>query len=68
MSKNTIQPAFPCEWDKMNYTPSMTLRDHFAAKAMQVYMVNEIWRDEVYKLAAEESYKVADAMLEAREA
>lgn len=45
----------------------MTLRDYFAAKVLQSYMVNDIWRDDVYRLAAETSYKVADAMLKARE-
>lgn len=46
----------------------MTLRDYFAAKAMQTYMNNEVWNPNTYKDAAEKSYRVADAMLEARQA
>lgn len=66
MHDYTGGPAFPTDCNnKVVY--GMTLRDYFAAKAMQEYMVNEIWRDEVYKFAAEESYKVADAMLKARQ-
>lgn len=40
----------------------MTLRDYFAAKAMQELN----WDDELF--AASECYKIADAMLRAREA
>ena len=44
----------------------MTLRDYFAAKAMQCYMHEEIWSADTYKVAAKCSYEVADAMLKAR--
>lgn len=41
----------------------MTLRDYFAAKAMQAFCVNE-WSD--IKNIAEVAYQMADAMLEQR--
>jgi hypothetical protein len=46
----------------------MTLRDYFAAKAMQVYMDDVIWNTETYEAAARAAYTVADAMLKARQA
>jgi hypothetical protein len=42
----------------------MTLRDYFAAKAMQALIDKEAFFDDV----AESAYKVADHMLRAREA
>jgi hypothetical protein len=42
----------------------MTLRDYFAAKAMQALIDKEAFFDDV----AESAYKVADHMLKAREA
>jgi hypothetical protein len=65
-------PAFPDgstnEWGNA-YNGGMTLRDYFAAKAMQGLLAGitptTVWsHDEV----AETAYKVADAMLKAREA
>ena len=41
----------------------MTLRDYFAAKAMQALIDKEAFFDDV----AESAYKVADHMLKARE-
>ena len=64
MKTNT--PAFPVEGGSI-YT-GMTLRDYFAAKAMQTYMISEIWNPDTYKSAARSAYEVADAMLKAREA
>lgn len=57
-------PAFPAE---RNLTQGMTLRDYFAAKAMQVELSNnaateEEWREYIAKLC----YQMADAMLKAR--
>ena len=55
----------------------MTLRDYFAAKAMQVlYQINwEMFMDEsidtsgeVLSYTASEAYEMADAMMKAREA
>jgi hypothetical protein len=50
-----------------NISVGMTLRDYFAAKAMDVEMschpvTNENWREEV----AKRCYEMADAMMEAR--
>ena len=57
-------PAFPHGYTHSDYS-GMTLRDYFAAKAMQnVFMTggNESERDYI----AEHAYKMADAMLKAR--
>jgi hypothetical protein len=43
----------------------MTLRDYFAAKAMQS-LVHEGWKDAV-EIMSLRAYRIADAMLEARE-
>jgi hypothetical protein len=45
----------------------MTLRDYFAAKAMQAILSNPEYEGEDSGLA-DQSYNVADAMLKAREA
>ena len=66
---NTGGPAFPCpETEKHYKDEGMTLRDYFAAKAMQCYMHDVIWRTDTYELASKTAYAVADAMLKAREA
>ena len=51
--------AFPDE-----YNEGMTLRDYFAAKAMQGFISDE--KFESIAWCAEFSYRMADAMLEAR--
>jgi hypothetical protein len=65
------QPAFPSlHWvapqgHNANENPQgMTLRDYFAAKAMQALIDKEAFFDDV----AESAYKVADHMLRVREA
>lgn len=46
---------------------SMTLRDYFAAKAMQAYCSDPEYRADAGQIdTAEAAYKMADAMLEAR--
>jgi len=45
----------------------MTLRDYFAAKAMQAILLDPSNISETYDVDARCSYIVADAMLEARE-
>lgn len=47
----------------------MTLRDYFAAKVLQALLMGSIYPfgDKVLKQLTEETYKVADAMLDARE-
>lgn len=63
--------AFPTTY--RNYDESilsdcsgMTLRDYFAAKAMQALVAKTIDDNENVEVAAEAAYMFADAMLEAR--
>ena len=71
MTKNTGGPAFPCHPGIENpIYDGMTLRDYFAAKAMQGILTatltpNTVWSQDD---AAETAYNVADAMLKARKA
>ena len=73
---NTGGPAFPHEYfDKqLNHgrvMHGMTLRDYFAAKAMDGFnrhMVAYEWGQDVMDVAARNAYALADAMLKAREA
>lgn len=78
MSNKTGGRPFPCdsivERDEVGHlhgfevsSGGMTLRDYFAAKAMQARLSNPQWiaSDE---RAALDAYQVADAMLRAREA
>ena len=59
------EQAFPVSY---NGHQGMTLRDYFAAKAMQVFMVAAISKDAGFheEDAAIESYVMADAMLKER--
>jgi hypothetical protein len=75
-------PAFPTAeifHDEVVYTGGMTLRDYFAAKAMQSLIEKVVLRDqatgmprpivtEVQEKIAIGAYAYADAMIEAREA
>jgi hypothetical protein len=62
------ESAFPISGSQYRHTEGMSLRDYFAAKAMQAIVSKEVshvsWVDEYAKNA----YKMADAMLKAREA
>jgi len=51
-----------------NLTPQrgMTLRDYFAAKAMQGMVTDKSWQGQTCKTVANISYEMADAMLKAR--
>ena len=63
---NTGGPAFPTGTGVTPYNPGMTLRDYFAAKAMQAVIARG---DDTNRPGmAEWSYAMADAMLKAREA
>jgi hypothetical protein len=62
MRKETGGPAFPAMNDNGYWVGGMTLRDYFAAKAMQ--SIARETADEVK--AARWAYEMADAMLEAR--
>lgn len=77
MSKETGGQAFPrqqWEYDGQNNVlqyqeEGMTLRDYFAAKAMQAWL-SQIPTEEMEDMMrrwAENSYEMADAMLKARE-
>jgi hypothetical protein len=61
MSKETGGPAFPL-FAATGYT-GMTLRDYFAAKAMQALTQKYSHEGDISRNA----YKIADAMLKARE-
>jgi len=64
--KNTGGPAFP--WTGVGLE-GMTLRDYFAARAMQALITcSENHGDIPYDLCAADSYRYADFMLKAREA
>jgi hypothetical protein len=75
----TNAPAFPVsfKWGKeLRQYNGMTLRDYFAAKAMQVILQSQ-YEDGIYvgdgdndseHLCARSAYIMADAMLKAREA
>lgn len=76
IEKNTGGPAFPYQETVpdglVNLTPQrgMTLRDYFAAKAMQATVIAWI-QQSIYPSTdfevAQNAYAVADAMLQARE-
>ena len=66
-------PAFPVQYSNEADGPTvrphvgMTLRDYFAAKAMQGFLTAEYastYRPEVW---AKDAYEMADAMLKARD-
>ena len=66
MTDNTGGPAFPSPYDD---DEGMTLRDYFAAKAMQGMLASaDSWinKDEVEGFG-EICYAIADGMLKARE-
>lgn len=76
MSKETGGPAFPGQYDHGHTVESwtgMTLRDYFAANAMQGMLANPNQDYAPLTLKAQEAvvegaYEMADAMLKAREA
>lgn len=56
-------PAFPAQhYDLAEGEHGMTLRDYFAAKAMQALV-----RDNYFDVVADRAYLMADAMLKARD-
>jgi hypothetical protein len=75
---NTGGPAFPVadpfavkcpstDSEALRLQQGMTLRDYFAAKALQGLVVTEASRSLKPDAWAQEAYMVADAMLKARE-
>jgi hypothetical protein len=74
-STKTGGPAFPTERPAMSeYGKGMTLRDYFAAKALQGLLADpepfDLWDGDktIADTYAREAYVYADAMLRAREA
>ena len=70
MSTNDGGPAFPHD-GQQNYTGGMTLRDYFAAKAMQAILYTSMRAagsdgSVSFDLVAAAAYRMADAMLKAR--
>jgi hypothetical protein len=66
MNKETGGSAFPAE-TAFGYTEGMTLRDYFAAKAMNSLISDPDWRsDMVWHETAYAAYQMADAMIKAR--
>lgn len=64
---NTGSPAFPSHGSMGEVAhEGMTMRDYFAAKAMQACIASG--RFHGYSACASDSYQMADAMLKAREA
>ena len=59
---NNGGPAFPIGSTPEEWGNGMTLRDYFAAKAMQNYICDDYTPDAIAKAA----YEMADAMLKAR--
>ncbi|MFP1879746.1 hypothetical protein [Lonsdalea quercina] len=71
MSKETGGPAFPREDYQCNGgfglgQEGVSLRDYFAARAMQGILSNPGLNIDAVKRVVRDAYKVADAMLEAR--
>jgi len=64
MSKDTGGHAFPAMNDNGYWVGGMTLRDYFAAKAMQSLLIAD--GTTRFDARAKEAYDVADAMLKAR--
>jgi hypothetical protein len=65
---NTGGPAFPGVDELGEPYEGMTLRDYFAAKAMQGFCGNAANQDALPGEIAGGAYLVADAMMKAREA
>ena len=66
---NTGGPAFPVNEEALiRNLQGMTLRDYFAAKAMQGMLACPVQPQSGADLYARDAYFVADAMLKAREA
>jgi len=70
MSNTNIDggPAFPVYDDHGQYVNGcgMTLRDYFAGRAMQSYLLDKDRDSFTFEQWAQASYEMADAMLEAR--
>jgi len=62
------RPAFPAmHYDLADNEHGLTMRDYFAAKAMQAYLPDAMEHNATEGELALMAYKLADAMLKARE-
>jgi hypothetical protein len=62
------RPAFPAmHYDLTDNEHGLTMRDYFAAKAMTGLLTAEIVGEYSNEHVAEIAYRIADAMLKARE-
>ena len=66
-AKNDGGPAFPPTHDPDTHASGMTLRDYFAGRAMQSYLLDKDRDSFTFEQWAQASYEMADAMLKARE-
>lgn len=66
---DTGGPAYPgpCTKPLENYYPGMTMRDYFAARAMQGFATTLSGMSTInYELLAADAYQMADAMINER--
>lgn len=70
MNSETGGPAFPMsvKGQSTSHEAGMTLRDYFAAKAMQGIAARGVQNTngDIIKFIADDAYRLADAMLKAR--
>ena len=59
--------AFPVPSSHLHHKDGMTLRDYFAAKAMQGDCARVVWDKSEFEDNCSWAYMLADAMLRARE-
>ena len=65
-AKNDGGPAFPHGDPTHGGEDGMTLRDYFAGRAMQSYLLDKDRDSFTFEQWAQASYEMADAMLKAR--
>jgi hypothetical protein len=71
-ARDTSGPAFPNQfYIQVCENTGMSLRDYFAAKAMQGLVIaasnNASWSRDIDQWAPSKAYEIADAMIEARQ-
>ena len=67
MEKDDGKPAFPVTSDQFGHYSGMSLRDYFAAKAMQGMLANHNYDVWSWDQTCEACYKAADTMLKVRQ-
>jgi hypothetical protein len=64
------EPAFPIVYAEGDFDRGMTLRDYFAAKALQGIFASTEWSEVSWdrsKAMVQDSFNIADEMMKARE-